>query len=297
VVGETFQSCRTICIEGPSGLLHAFERRGMQYRFNRSKWQIVLLTGQVIHLSGADDADVGRGLNLSGSWLDECSAWRQPARTWSEGIAPALRVGDPRTIMTTTPKPIQFLRDLVGRDDGSVVLVTGSTYENAANLAPTAMAELRRRYAGTRLGQQEIDGVLLSTVDGALFDLDTIAKYRVDRAPVDLARVVVAIDPAVTSGESSDDTGIVVAAIGTDQRGYVLEDLTCRLPPEQWARRAVEAYHRWRADRICAEVNQGGDLVASVIKAVEGSIPYHGVHASRGKVTRAEPIRARTRIS
>jgi predicted phage terminase large subunit-like protein len=165
----------------------------------------------------------------------------------------------------------------------------GSTFDNAKNLAPTALADLKLRYEGTRLGRQELYGEIIDEVDGALWRLDDIDKSRVNSIPP-LARIVVAIDPAVTSGEKSDQTGIVVAGVTPDGHYYVLEDLTQRSTPDAWARTAVEAFHRHKADRIVGEANNGGDMIESLLRQVDPLVPYKKVHATRGKLIRAEPI-------
>jgi predicted phage terminase large subunit-like protein len=198
-----------------------------------------------------------------------------------------LRLGkDPRVVATTTPKPVKLVRDLLQ----TATVTRSTTYDNLDNLAPTFREQILSRYEGTRLGRQELLAELLEDVPGALWTRDLIEKSR-GTAPDHLPRIVVAIDPAVTSGEQSDATGIIV--VGADQNvGYVLEDLSGRFPPEHWARLAVDAYRRWNADRIVAEANNGGDLVASVLRAVDRNVPVRLVRASRGKRARAEPVSA-----
>src|SRR5450631_2272673 len=166
---------------------------------------------------------------------------------------PAVRIGNPQIVVTTTPRPVPLLRELITRDDGSVVITKGSTFDNAENLSPRALAEFRR-FEGTRIGRQELLGELLDDVEGALWHRELIEPHRVAKVDREqLARIVVAVDPAVTSGENSDDTGIVVCAIDRDGKGYVLDDLTCHLPPDAWARRVVHALEKWKADRVVAE--------------------------------------------
>lgn len=219
---------------------------------------------------------------------DEVAAWRY-AESWTQAML-GLRLGrDPRVVATTTPRPTPLIRDLLA--DPATAVTHGSTYDNYANLAPAFLDTIIRRYEGTRLGRQELDAELLTDVEGALWTLTMLDAVRVREAP-DLARIVVAIDPAVTSGEDADSTGIVVAGKGADGDGYVLADLTCRLSPDGWARRAVNAYEHHQADRIVAEVNNGGDLVETVLRTVAPRVSYKKVHASRGKRTRAEPIAA-----
>jgi predicted phage terminase large subunit-like protein len=203
-----------------------------------------------------------------------------------------LRLGThPRWLVTTTPRPIKLLKQLIARVGDDVVLTTGSTFENAANLAPSSLKSLRDRYEGTRLGRQELNAELLEDVPGALWQRQWIDERRVSHAP-DLVRIVVAVDPAVSTSEGADETGVVVVGIGSDGRFYVLQDLSGRYGPDEWARRAVAAYQRFSADRIVIEANQGGEMVANVLRSVDKGVPLRMVHASRGKVTRAEPISA-----
>lgn len=224
---------------------------------------------------------------------DELGSWAYE-ETWYEGLIPALRIGrHPRVLVTTTPRPTRLIRDLMGRRDGTVHVTRASTWENAANLSAAALDELRRRYEGTRLGRQELEGELLEDLEGALWKRSDIDAARVRLADVpDLVRVVVGIDPAVTSGEESDETGIIVCGDDGRGHGYVLADYSMRGTPEACMREAVRAYTRHRADCIVAEVNNGGDFVGSVLRAVDPDVPYHTVRASRGKAIRAEPVSA-----
>jgi predicted phage terminase large subunit-like protein len=193
-----------------------------------------------------------------------------------------------RFVVTTTPKPTALVRHLLEVSD---YVVRGNTFDNASNISPEALAELHRKYNGTRLGRQELYAEVLDDVPGALWQRDQLDRLRVRVAP-DLRRVVVAIDPAVTHGENSDETGIVVVGVGSDGHAYVLADLTCRASPDTWARRAVDAYHDYKADRIVAERNQGGDLVEHTIRTVGPKVAYRSVVAKRGKYVRAEPVAA-----
>ena len=205
-----------------------------------------------------------------------------------------MRLGShPRTVITTTPRPVSLIRNLVSRTDGSVKIVRGSTFDNAANLAPQALLELQARYAGTRMGRQELYGELLTESDSALWTRQLIedARIKPEDAPP-YFRVVVAIDPAVTSGEGSDETGIVVAGATPDGHYYILEDASMRGTPENWARKAIEMYRKYKCDRVIGEANNGGDMIESLLRQVDASVPYRKVHASRGKRVRAEPISA-----
>ena len=298
IIAPTFGDVKNICIEGPSGFLKALEHRGLQnereFTYNKSSHKIIFADGQRVHTFGADTPDAGRGLNLSGAWLDELAMWQYPYETWTEGLAPALRIGErPRVVVTTTPKPIKLLRDWVSRTDGSVHVTRGSTFDNSKNLSSTALVELRARYEGTRTGRQELYGELLDSAEGALWNRNWIedTRIRLDQLPP-MYRIVVAIDPAVTSGEDSDETGIVTVGAASDGHFYVLADNTLRATPNEWAKTAVNAYKDWRADRIIAETNNGGDMVIEVLKQVDRSVAVTKVHASRGKRMRAEPISA-----
>jgi phage terminase large subunit-like protein len=296
IIGETFGDTRVMCVEGPSGIVRVLERRGLRngqhFVYNRSAWQIVLNDGQRIHMFGADNPDAGRGFNLSGVWADEIAKWRYPYESWVEGIAPALRIGEkPRAVVTTTPKPIRVLREWIGRTDNSVHVTRGSTFDNASNLSQAALIELQARYHGTRIGRQELYGELLDDVEGALWTRRIIDDYRVapDLVP-SLVRIVVAIDPAVTSGEESDETGIVVAGMTGDGHYYILADKSLRTTPDHWARVAIGQYEEWKADKVVAETNNGGDMVVMLLQTVNPSVAVKKVSATRGKRVRAEPV-------
>lgn len=297
IIAPRFSDTKNVCVEGPSGFLKALQHRGLEpdkdYVYNKSSYKIIFKSGQVVHMFGADSPNAGRGLNLSGAWLDELAMWPYPYETWTEGLAPALRIGDrPRVVVTTTPKPIKLIKEWAARTDGSVYLTRGSTFDNANNLSPAALTELQARYAGTRIGKQELYGEILENVEGALWWQSNIDKYRLAEEPRNLQRVVVAIDPAVTAHEDSDETGIVVAGKNGQGEAYVLADYTLRASPLEWAKRAVEAYHAHQADAIVVEVNNGGDMIPTVIRQVDPSVKIKQVRATRGKQLRAEPIAA-----
>lgn len=298
IIAPRFADTKNVCVEGPSGFLKALSHRGYvadrDYIYNKSSYKIIFNEGQVVHMFGADSPDAGRGLNLSGAWLDELAMWAYPYETWTEGLAPALRIGKhPRVVVTTTPKPIKLLRDWTSRTDDSVYVTRGSTFDNARNLSETALAELKARYEGTRTGRQELYGELLDAAEGALWTRDWIEETRItlDELPP-LYRIVVAIDPAVTSGEDSDETGIVTAGVSNAGHFYILSDDTLRATPNEWGKRAIEAFRKWKADRIVAETNNGGDMVVMVLQQVDRNAPVTKVHATRGKRVRAEPISA-----
>lgn len=291
IVAPTFGDARDTCVEGDSGLLHALG--GEVRTWNRSLGELELVGGSKVKLFSADEPERLRGPQHHGAWCDELAAWRYP-EAWDQlqfGLrlmAPGL---EPRTVVTTTPKPTKLVRSLVDRNTTHVT--RGSTFENEANLAPAALEELRSLYEGTRIGRQELYAELLLDTPGALWTMAMLDAdgVRVDHVP-DLVRVVTAIDPAVTSGEDADETGIVT--VGQDHDGdlWVLADDTTKATPEGWASVAIGAMDRHGSDRIVAEVNNGGDLVESVLRAVDRTVPYRKVTASRGKRVRAEPVAA-----
>ena len=290
VVAATFSDVRDTCAEGESGLVSILRRYGALENYNRSMGEIRLTNGSRIKLFSADEPDRLRGPQFHGAWCDELAAWRYED-TWDQ-LQFGLRLGEhPRTLITTTPRPVPIIKRLLAQDDGSVKVVRGSTFDNAKNLAPSALAQLRARYEGTRLGRQELFAEVLTDTPGALWTLEMLESSRIKEAP-DFVRIVVAIDPATTSGENADETGIVVVAKGTDGRGYVLADRSCRDTPSGWAHRAIAAYHEFNADRVVAEKNQGGDMVELTIRSVEPTIPFKGIVAKVGKRLRAEPIAA-----
>lgn len=288
LIAETAADARDVMVEGAGGILP--NAPPWDYpNYEPSKRRLTWTNGAQAHTYSGDEPDQLRGPQHDLAWADEPAKWKYPQEAW-DNLEFGLRAGsDPRIVATTTPRPIPLIRALVA--DSKTVVTRGATWENIGNLAPQAIERLREKYEGTRLGRQELYAEILDDVEGALWQRQLIERGRV-REAAELIRVVVAIDPAVTSGEDSDETGIIVAGVGRDRHGYVLADLTCRESPDTWARRAVAAYYDHRADRIVAEVNNGGDLVEAVLRTVDPSVAYSKVHASRGKITRAEPIAA-----
>lgn len=292
IVAPTFADARDTCAEGESGIVSVAQRYGVLKTWNRSLGELRLTNGSRIKLFGAEEPNRLRGPQHHGAWCDELSSWRY-ADTWDQlqfGLRLGREVGiQPRTVVTTTPKPTRLFRSLTERDD--VFITRGSMKDNADNLAPEFVREIVNKYGGTRLGRQEIEGELLLDTPGALWSYDLIERMRVTNVP-DMVRVVVAIDPATTSTENSDETGIVVVGKGVDGRAYVLADRSCRLSPLGWAKRAIEAYDEFQADRIVGETNQGGDAWETIIHQIRPAVPYKGVTARRGKTLRAEPVAA-----
>lgn len=246
---------------------------------------------QAIMYSG-DEPDQLRGPQHGFGWLDELAKFKYPHETWNN-FSLGLRLGpNPQGIITTTPRPIPVIKDLIA--DPTVIKTTGSTYENIGNLPNSFIRTILGRYEGTRLGAQEIYGSVLGDVDGALWNRDTLEKTRVSRIP-EISRIVVAIDPAAggSAGGGTAETGIVIAGLGVDGHCYILEDASVNTnKPEKWGMQAVAAYNRYSADRIVAEVNQGGEMVRSTLHTIDPNLPVTMIHASKGKYTRAEPISA-----
>ncbi len=293
LVAETAADARDVMVEGESGLL-AVHPREFRPLYEPSKRRVTWPNGAVATLYNATEPDQLRGPQHEAAWLDELAKWRYATETY-DMLQMGLRLGDdPRQIITTTPRPTPIIRQLV--KDTLTVTTKGKTSDNTANLAPSFMEQIVKRYAGTRLGRQELDAEVLDDAPGALWSRSRIDECRADKAKLpDMQRVVVAIDPAASHGadaEGNAETGIVVAALGVDGRGYVLDDLSCRLSPNGWARRAISGYDMHSADVVVGETNQGGNMVEAVIKSVRPEANFRAVHASRGKVTRAEPIAA-----
>lgn len=294
VVVPTFGDVRRVAFGGVSGIMKWLPREclmgGSGKGYNVSASEITLYNGSKIMGFSATEPDRLRGPQFHRAWCDEIAAWRY--QDTFDQLMFGLRLGDnPQCVITTTPKPNQIIRTLIKRS--GTVITRGSTFENESNLAPAAIEQLREKYENTRLGRQELHAEILDDTEGALWSYNGIDATRVGKqtAP-ELSRVIVAIDPAVTNNESSDETGIVVAGMGVDGRYYVLEDASDKLSPDGWGRKAIDCYYNWQADRIVAEVNNGGDLVERLLRTIDNSVPYTPVTASRGKITRAEPIAA-----
>ena len=278
--------------EGESGIISVLTRYGIynENDYNRSRSAYILPNGSRIKGFSAEKPDRLRGPQHHGGWCDELAAWQYP-EAWDQ-YQFGLRLGDyPQTVITTTPRPTKIIKDLI--KDTENIITRGSTYENAANLAQSTLATLQVKYGDTRLGRQELFGEVLDDNPGALWNRAGIESARVTNANLPtFTRVVVGIDPAVTNGEDSDSTGIVVAAMSPDGHYYILADETMKASPQQWAEKAVSTFELHKADRIIAEVNNGGDLVVHLLQQVKATIPVKKVTASRGKAVRAEPIAA-----
>jgi phage terminase large subunit-like protein len=296
LIGATADDARDIMIEGESGILSICPR-GERPEYKPSQRKLAWPNGAVSLIFTADEPERLRGKQHEKLWADELAAWRY-AEAWTQAQF-GLRLGArPQACITTTPRPTPLVRELIA--DPGTLATLGTTYDNRDNLAPSFFSKIVKTYEGTRLGRQELNGEVLLDNPRALWTRARIDELRRPKPGDDalaaflasLRRIVVAVDPAVTSNEHSDETGIVVAGIGRDESLYVLEDCSTVATPDAWARVAVQAYRRWGADRIIAETNNGGDMVEAVIRSVDRSVSYRKVTATRGKVIRAEPIAA-----
>ncbi len=291
VIAATADDARDIMIEGESGILAVCPREEKPiYRaaYRRLEWP----NGAKTLIFTADEPERLRGKQHMRLWADEVAAWRYP-EAWDQAML-GLRLGnDPRAMVTTTPKPTAIIKRLVG--DPTSAVTRGSTYDNRGNLAPAFFEQIIRRYEGTRIGRQELMAEILDDVEGALWTTSMIDPYRVAIHP-DLVRIGVGVDPSGGSGEGSDEQGIVVAGLGTDGEGYVLADYSCKLSPDGWGKRTVQAFVDHQADVVFVEKNYGGEMALSTIataaRAMGVTVPITAVTASRGKVVRAEPVAA-----
>jgi len=295
VVAPTFGDLRRVCFQGNSGLLSIIPRECCDDDFatngySASICEMRLANGSKIVGYAAINPERLRGSQFHRAWCDELCSWQYPESF--DQLMFGLRLGEsPRCVITTTPKPTKLLKGLVERED--VTVTKGNTFENEANLAESALAMMRSRYEGTALGRQELYAEILDDIEGALWSHDLIEESRLPIGTErQLTQIIVAIDPAVTANENSDETGIVV--VGKDSRNefYVLEDLSGKHSADNWGKISVRAYYEWDADRIVAEVNNGGDLVERLIRTIDINVPYRSVRASRGKMVRAEPVAA-----
>ena len=290
-IASTAKDLRETIMEGPSGLLRAIPQE-CNVGYNRAFSEIRLWNGSQINGYSAEEPDRLRGPNFNRAYCDELASWQRP-EAW-DMMNFALRLGEnPQCIITTTPRPTRLIQQLVksARETDSVIITTGTTYENAENVGAGFINYLKEKYEGTRLGRQELYAEVLDDIPGAMWRRSDIEETRVKTAP-EMSRIVVAIDPAVSTSEGSDETGIVAAGKGMDGRWYVLADKSGRYTPDAWARTAVELYRTLKADRIIGEVNNGGDMIENTLRNVDRNVPYKAVHASKGKAIRAEPVAA-----
>lgn len=289
LIGETQRDLEQVMIEGDSGLLSVCPE-GFITRYVKKPVQIEFHNGAVALGYNGTEPNQLRGPQFDRAWSDELAKWRYARETWDQ-LQFGLRLGDhPRQLVTTTPRPIELVKAILAGHEGRVSITRGRTSDNRANLAGSFIQKIEQRYGGTRLGRQELEGQVLGDMPGALWRQEDIDTYRVEKAP-QLDRIVVAVDPAVTNTEESDEHGIVVAGLCGDE-AYVLEDASQKGTPLSWARRAITLHDKYGADGIVVEVNQGGDMVAHTLRSVRDTIKIIEVRASRGKHVRAEPIAA-----
>lgn len=288
LVGETLADARAVMVEGISGLLSVHARHERPH-FTISKRELKWPNGAVAQIFSADDPDSLRGPQFHAAWSDELAKWRYADETW-DMLQLGLRLGDdPRQIVTTTPRPIPLLKRLL--KDPRIAVTRAATSANV-HLAPAFLQEIVARYQGTRLGRQELEGELIEDNPSALWRRSLLEQCRVEAVP-HVARIAVAVDPPVTSSAASDACGIIGAGLGHDARVYVLADATVQgRRPLEWAKAALQLYDRLGADCLVAEANQGGDLVGEIFGQIAPGLPVKLVHATRGKVVRAEPVAA-----
>ena len=285
LVGRTAADVRDVMAEGPSGLV-AVSSPGMKPVYEPSKRRLIWPNGAVATMFSADEPKLLRGPQFDLGWCDELAAWKYTDSF--DQMLFGLRLGnDPRCIVTTTPRPVPVIRGLMNSD--TTVMSKGTTYENRSNLAPQFFADIVKRYEGTALGRQELYAEVIDEMPGALWTRELLEICRAAEVP-EMVRIVVAVDPSVEG--TRNETGIVVCGQGEDGHGYVLADRTMMGTPDKWATRVVRTFHEFKADRIIAEVNQGGEMVERVIRTVDEDVPYKKVRASKGKTARAEPIAA-----
>jgi len=300
LVGKTKADVRDTMIEvGESAILN-IGNPIFRPAYEPSKRRLIWPNGVLGIIYSGDEPDQLRGPQHAKAWVDELAKFKYPEETWSN-LMLGLRIGEkPQAIVTTTPRPIKAIKELVADErtednpGGRVAVTRGHTLENKANLAPDFLGFIIKKYQGTRLGQQELEGKILDDNPNALWNRAAIEKLRLTKHP-ELKRIVVGIDPEATDTDTSAETGIIVAGMAVIdglEHGYILDDLTIRGSPGAWAKAAITGYYKHKADRIIGEVNNGGDMVGFTIRTVDSKVPFKAVHASRGKQTRAEPVSA-----
>lgn len=287
LVGQTKADVRDTMIEvGESSIM---QRSPPWFRpvYEPSKRRLVWPNGTVAIVYSGDEPDQLRGPQHQTSWVDELAKFKRAQETW-DNLEMGMRVGDPRICNTSTPRPIDIVKKLVA--DKDTVNVTGSSYENMSNLSERFIDRVIRKYEGTRLGRQELHGLVLDDTEGALWTHKLLEENRATRHPP-LIRIVVGVDPKAAKAANSE-TGIIVAGIARDKHVYILDDMTVGGSPGDWARQVVAAYNKYGADRIIGEVNNGGDMVEYTVRSIDDKVSFEQVHASRGKDIRAEPVAA-----
>ncbi len=291
IVAPTFGDARDTCIEGDSGL-RAIVPSSLVENYNRSMGEFEFTNGSKVKLFSADEPERLRGPQHHGAGCDELGAWRY-AEAWDQLLF-GLRLGEnPKAVVTTTPRPTNLMRGLIASP--STIITKGSTFDNAANLAPSALAQLRAKYEGTRLGRQELDAELLTDTVGALWTRD-ILELCAHKGPLpEFDRVVIGVDPPAGEDGESAECGIITAGrvgVGLTATAVVINDASIQGSPNEWGQAVVNAYHSAKADRIVVEINMGGAMVKAIIRSIDPSVAITEVHATRSKKTRAEPIAA-----
>jgi len=291
LVGATASDVRDIMVEGESGIMSIFPKQERPH-YEPSKKRVTFKNGAICELFSADEPDRLRGPQCYKAWADELAAWRY-AEAWDQ-LKFGLRLGNnPQCIVTTTPRPTKVIKELI--KDEHTHCTTGSTFENKDNLAQAFIHTITKKYENTTLGRQEIYAEILEDIEGALWKRSMI--NHVKSTNVEFERIVIAIDPAVTSKKKSkgddsdsDETSVTVVGLGRDKRGYVLDNISGIWTPDYWAKLAIKKYNDFGADRIIGEANNGGDLIEYTLRTVDPNVSYKSVHASKGKIARAEPI-------
>lgn len=289
LIAPTLHDARAVMVEGESGIL-AISPPWFKPMFEPSKRTLTWPNGAVATLFGAEEPERLRGPQHDAAWCDELCAWKAADATF-DMLQFGLRLGrNPQALITTTPKPVPLLKRLI--ELPKVRISRGTTYDNLPNLAAGFRRDIIARYKGTRLGRQELNAEILEDTPGALWSRSLLEANRITQTP-DLVRLVVAVDPPASIGEKADECGIVAAGITADGTAVVVRDASERgLSPNAWASKAVALYHELEADRLVAEVNMGGAMVETILREADPSVAYRAVHATRGKVARAEPVAA-----
>lgn len=288
LIGETQADARDVMVEGVSGLL-ALHRRHERPVWHKSLRKLTWPNGAVAQVFSAEDPQALRGPQFGAAWLDELAKWKKAEEAW-DMLQFGLRLGPtPRQVITTTPRPTRLLKRLL--TDPLTRISRAKTQANAYNLSPAFLDRIVGRYKGTRLGRQELDGELVEDREDALWSRALISKARITGPVPPLIRIVVAVDPPASASQRADRCGIVIAGLAAHGAVYVLEDATiAAATPTRWAQKALSAYHRYQADSLVVEVNQGGDMVESILRHIEPNVPVRPVRATRGKYLRAEPV-------
>ena len=294
-IAPTSSDVRDVMVEGESGILSIMPP-DLRPEWWPSKNRLEFPDGQIVLCYPATEPDRLRGPQFHKAWLDELAAWDHlddPYNAYTQ-VQLALRLGNnPQKVITTTPKPVPLLRKIASAKD--TIVTTGSTYDNAQNLARDFIASIEDQFANTRVGRQEIYAEILDDAPGALWNRNLVERQRWKDEfgpPPEMQRVVMGIDPATTSSDEADETGIVVVGKGVNGQGYVLADLSVHGTADDWGKAAYQAAEMFEVDRVVGEVNNGGDLIERVVKTYDPNIPFKAVRASRGKSKRAEPVAA-----